>query len=240
MFPVGFNMLIKSELNYDERKNLIRKIVIRLLLLPVFLGLITLLPAGTFNYHEVYIYLGFLLAPMLFVLFYFIRNDPRFLVRRIKTKEKEKTQKLIQLTFTIIFLSGFIVAGFDKRFGWSDIPLYLALLANIISLLGYFVVFIVFRQNSFASRVVEVETGQKVITTGIYSYIRHPMYIGVIIMWMPIPIALGSYWALIPMSTIPFALVLRILNEESVLRRELPGYIEYCTKTKYRLIPFIW
>jgi protein-S-isoprenylcysteine O-methyltransferase Ste14 len=233
-------MAKKSELNPDERKNLIGKIIIRLSLLPVFLGLITLLPAGTFNYPEVYIYLAFLLAPMMFVLFYFLKNDPQFLIRRIKTKEKEKTQKLIQFVFTLIFVSGFIVAGFDRRFGWSDISLFMVLLANTISLLGYLVVFIVFRQNSFASRVVEVENNQTVISNGIYSLIRHPMYIGVIIMWMPIPIALGSYWALIPMSTIPFALVLRILNEESVLRRELPGYKEYCEKTKYRLIPFFW
>ena len=114
------------------------------------------------------------------------------------------------------------------------------ILANCISLLGYVFVFFVFRENSYASRVVEVENNQKVISTGVYSFVRHPMYVGVIIMWLPVPIALGSYWALIPIATIPVALVIRILNEESVLKKDLPGYEEYCQKTKYRLIPFVW
>jgi protein-S-isoprenylcysteine O-methyltransferase Ste14 len=101
-------------------------------------------------------------------------------------------------------------------------------------------IFIVFKQNSYASRIVEVEKNQKVISTGLYGIVRHPMYIGVLIMYIPTPVALGSYWGIIPMLTIPIALVLRILNEEKVLSKELPGYIEYCQKTKYRLLPFIW
>lgn len=221
-------------------KKLIRKIIIRFSLLPIFLGLLTLVPAGTFNYWQVYVYFAFLVIPMIFVLFYFLKNDPQFLERRTKTREKEKTQRVIQITFSLFFVSAFIISGLDRRFGWSNISPYMILLANIVSLFGYLIVIIVFKQNSYASRVVEVENSQKVISTGIYSIIRHPMYLGVIIMWIPIPIALGSYWALIPIATIPFSLVLRILNEESVLIRELPGYKEYCQKTKYRLIPFIW
>ena len=107
-------------------------------------------------------------------------------------------------------------------------------------LLGYLIIFYVFKQNSYASRIVEVENNQKIISTGLYSIVRHPMYLGVLVMWIPIPVALGSYWGLIPMATISIALVLRILNEETVLKRDLPGYKEYCQTTKYRLLPFIW
>jgi protein-S-isoprenylcysteine O-methyltransferase Ste14 len=233
-------MVKKSEMEGDELKNLLRKIIIRISLLPIFLLFLTLLPAGTFNYWQVYVYIAFLVIPIILVIFYFLKNDPQFLERRTKTKEKEKTQRIIQIISSLFFLSAFIVSGFDHRFGWSHIPLYMILLANVVSLLGYLIVFLVFKQNSYASRVIEVDSNQKVITTGMYSAIRHPMYVGVIFMWTPIPIALGSFWGLIPIATIPVALVFRILNEESVLIRELPGYKEYCQKTKYRLIPFIW
>ncbi len=224
----------------DESDNLLRKIIIRFSLLPVFLGLLTILPAGTFNYWQAYVYFAFLAVPMIFVLFYFLKNDPQLLERRIKVKEKEKAQKIIQLVFSLLFVSAFILSGLDRRYGWSDIPTFIVLSADIVSLSGYLIVFFVFKQNSYASRVVEVNEGQRVISDGLYSIIRHPMYAGVIIMWIPIPVALGSYTGLIPMATIPFALILRIINEESVLIRDLPGYKEYCQKTKYRLIPFIW
>lgn len=233
-------MVKKSEMTRDEMKNLIRKIIIRFSLFPVFLGLLTLLPAGTFNYWQVYVYIAVLIIPMIFVLFYFLKNDPQFLERRTRAREKEKAQIIIQITFSLIFLSGFIVSGLDRRFGWSSIPFYIVLLADVVILLGYLIIFFVFKQNRYASRVVEVDNNQKVISTGLYSVVRHPMYLGVLVMFIPVPIALGSYWGLIPMATIPFALVLRILNEETVLIRELPGYKEYCQKTKYRLIPFIW
>jgi len=233
-------MVIKSEMTKDEIKNLKRKIILRLSLLPFFLGLFIIFPAGTFNYWQVYVYISFLIIPIIFVLFYFLKNDPQLLERRIKTKEKEKAQRIIQIIFLLFFLSSFIISGLDRRYGWSNISLCGILSANLISLFGYLVVFFVFKQNSYASRIVEVNKGQTVISNGLYSIVRHPMYVGIIIMWLPIPIALGSFLGLIPMATIPFAIVLRILNEESVLIKELPGYKEYCRKTKYRLIPFIW
>jgi protein-S-isoprenylcysteine O-methyltransferase Ste14 len=229
-----------SEMTNEEMKKLIKKIIIRFSLLPVALGLLTLLPAGTFDFWQVYVYIAILTIPMIFVLFYFLKNDPQFLERRTRAKEKEKTQVIIQIIFSFIFLSGFIVSGLDRRFGWSNIPFSIVLLADAVILLGYLIIFSVFKQNSYASRVVEVDNNQKVISTGLYSIVRHPMYVGVLIMFIPTPIALGSYWDLIPMATIPFAIILRILNEEAVLIRELPGYKEYCQKTKYQLIPFIW
>lgn len=230
----------KSELTQQEMKSLIKKIIIRFSLVPIVLGLFILVPAGTIIYWQVYVYIAVLVVPMIFVLFYFLQNDPIFLERRTRAKEKEKVQIIIQIVFTFILLSGFVIPGFDKRFGWSDIPIYIVIVADIVILFGYLIIFFVFKQNSYASRVVEVEKSQKVISTGLYGFVRHPMYIGVIIMFIPTPVALGSYWGLIPMVTIPLAIVFRILNEEKVLCKDLPGYKEYCQKTRYRLIPFIW
>lgn len=233
-------MEVKSEVSSGKMKNIVIAILVRFTLLAVFLGAIILIPAGTFNYWQAYVYFSFSVVPRVFVLFYFLKHNPQFLERRIKASEKEKKQKIIQVVFTVFFISALVVSGLDRRYGWSSVTLYITLLANVVSLLGYIMVFFVFKQNSYASRIVEVESNQKVITTGLYSIIRHPMYVGVTIMWLPIPVALGSYWGLIPIATIPFALVLRILNEEKVLCKELPEYKEYCQKTKYRLIPFMW
>lgn len=233
-------MAEKSKMTKDRMKRLIGKIVVRFSLFPAFFCVLTLLPAGTFDYWQVYAYIAVLVAPMIFVLIYFLKNDPRFLERRTRAKEKEKAQIVIQIVFSLIFLSGFVVSGLDRRFGWSGIPFYIVLSADAVILLGYLLVFIVFRQNSYASRVVEVSDGQKVISTGLYGVVRHPMYVGVLVMFLPVPVALGSWWGLMPMGAITVALVLRILNEEAVLKRDLPGYEEYCGKTKYRLIPFVW
>lgn len=230
----------KSELTEQEMKSLTKKILFRFSLFPFILGLLILLPAGTLDYWEFYTYIAILVIPMIFVLFYFLKTDPQFLERRTRVKETEKAQVLIQKLFIIFLLSGFVVSGLDRRFGWSNIPVFIVLITNFVMLLGYLIIFFVFKQNSYASRIVEVENNQKIISTGLYSIVRHPMYLGVLIMWIPIPIALGSYWGLIPMANISIALVLRILNEETVLKRDLTGYKEYCQTTKYRLIPFIW
>ena len=229
-----------SELAQSEMKSLIKKIITRFSLVPIVLLLLILIPAGTLIYWQVYLYITIIVVPMIFVLFYFLKNDPLLLERRTKAKEKEKEQVIIQIVFSFIFLSGFVIPGFDKRFGWSDVPIYIVIIADIVILLGYLLIFFVFKQNSYASRIVEVEKNQKVISTGLYGFVRHPMYIGVIIMYVPTPIALGSYWGLIPMTTIPIALVFRIINEEKVLSKDLPGYKDYCQKTRYRLIPYVW
>lgn len=233
-------MAQKSEMTNAEMKSLLKKIVVRFSFLPIFLGLIVLLPAGTLNYWQFYLYIAILVIPMIIVLFYFLRNDPRFLERRTRVLEKERQQRTIQNVFLIIFLSGFIIPGLDHRFDWSEVPFNAVIITDIIILLGYLIIFNVFRQNSYASRIVEVEQNQQVITNGLYGIVRHPMYLGVLLMFCPTPIALGSYWGLIPMATIPVALVYRILNEEKVLSDGLPGYTGYCLKTRYRLIPFIW
>jgi protein-S-isoprenylcysteine O-methyltransferase Ste14 len=230
----------KSEISPQERKALIKKILIRFSFLPFVLALLIFLPAGTYNYWQVYVYCGILIVPMVFVMLYFLKHDPKFLERRMKGKEREKQQVIIQMLSTLIFLAGFILPGLDHRFSWSNVPAYSSIAADVIILSGYLIIFFVFRQNSYASRIVEVDEDQKVISTGLYGIVRHPMYVGVLIMYIPTPLALGSYWGLIPFALLPLSLALRILNEEKVLSENLPGYKEYCQKTRYRLIPFIW
>ena len=233
-------MVKKSEISREERKALVRKMVVRFGFFFPVMGVLILLPAGTFNYWQFYVFCGLLMVPMLAVLFYFLKNDPKFLERRSRAREKEKAQHLISVLSSLIFLAGFIIPGLDKRFGWSDVPVHIVIIADGVILLGYLIIFFVFRQNSYASRVIEVDEEQEVISTGLYGIVRHPMYVGVLIMYIPTPVALGSYWGLIPFALLPLSLSLRILNEEKVLKENLKGYKEYCEKTRYRLIPFLW
>lgn len=230
----------KGEITQQEMKLLIKKLIMRFSFIPVFLGLLILIPAGTFNYWQLYVYFAALVVPMIFVMFYFLKKDPQFLERRTKAKEKEKQQIVVSILSAIVFLAGFIISGLDQRFNWSNVPTYITISADIIILLGYLTIFFVFKQNSYASNIIEVNENQKIISTGLYGIVRHPMYIGVLIMFIPTPIALGSYWGLIPLALLPVSLILRILNEEKVLSENLKGYKEYCQKTSYRLIPFIW
>ena len=230
----------KCELTQQEMISLIKIIIIRFSFFPISLGLLILLPAGTFDYWQVYVYFGILVVPMTFVVLYFLKKDPKLLERRTRAKEKEKQQILISILSALVFLAGFIIPGLDHRFTWSTVPIYITISADIIILLGYLIIFFVFKQNSYAANIIEVNENQKIISTGFYGIIRHPMYIGVLIMFIPTPIALGSYWGLIPFALLPVSLILRILNEEKVLSENLKGYKEYCQKTRYRLIPFIW
>lgn len=217
-----------------------KQILIRIILVPVFMTLVLFLPAGSFNYWQAWLYLGVLLIPMSFVVFYFLKKDPELLRRRMRMREKEEKQKNIQIYGAIIFFAGFIVCGLDFRYHWSSVPVLLVIISNAIVLAGYLFVFLVLRENSYASRIIEVEKGQKVITTGPYAVVRHPMYLGVLLMYLFTPPALGSYWAFIFFFPLLPLLIARLLNEEEMLMKELPGYREYCRKTKYHLIPFIW
>lgn len=184
--------------------------------------------------------MGVLFIPMLFVIFYLIIRDPELLFKRMNTKEKENTQKKVVLLTSIIFLSAFIISGLDFRFQWSKVPLLVVILSSIFVLSGYILFFIVMRQNSYASRVVEIQEKQKVIDSGLYGIVRHPMYSAAILMFMFMPLVLGSFFALIPLVIFPFQMGKRMKNEELILEKGLDGYIDYKKKVRYKIIPFLW
>jgi protein-S-isoprenylcysteine O-methyltransferase Ste14 len=215
-------------------------VFIRLLTGIIALAGMFFLTAGTFAYPEAWLYMSTLFIPMFFVFIYLIKNDPDLLARRMKMKEKEKEQKLIIKISYIPFLIAFLLPGFDNRFEWSNVPEAVVIFADILVLISYGIFFLVLKENPYASRIVEVESEQTVITSGPYAKVRHPMYSVVLSMYILSPIALGSYWAIIPMILIIPVIVARILNEEKVLVRDLNGYKEYMQKTRYRLIPGIW
>jgi protein-S-isoprenylcysteine O-methyltransferase Ste14 len=217
-----------------------KRVYIRIALVVPVLAAILFIPAGTLAYWEAWVYLAVLLIPFAFVVGYFIRSNPGFLERRMQMREREAAQRrIIGLSFFWFFLT-FVLPGLDHRFGWSDVPIAVVLAADLVVLLGYGLVFLVFRENQYASRTVQVEEGQVVISSGPYALVRHPMYLGVLMMYMATPLALGSTWALIPAALIVPILVARIRNEEQVLARELGGYPEYQQRTRRRLLPGIW
>lgn len=219
---------------------LVRGILARLVGLAVLFALVLFLPAGSLGYWAAWAYIAVIGVPFTVVLAYFLRRDPAFLERRIRMKEKETTQKAVVAVSSFLFLAGFVVSALDFRFGWSDVPLWAVVAADALVMAGYGFVFLVFRENSYASRIVEVERSQKVVSTGPYGVIRHPMYTGIIVMYLATPVALGSWWGILPILSTPIALVVRLLNEEKVLRRGLPGYARYCRKVRWRLVPGIW
>jgi protein-S-isoprenylcysteine O-methyltransferase Ste14 len=219
---------------------LIRLVVLRFVLAIVVLGLVFFLSAGTFKYWHAWVYCGILFIPMSFVLFYLLKNDPALLERRMRTKEEARPQKLVIKLATFVYAFAFLIPGFDYRFKWSSVPIALVITSDIVVFLGYLLFFLVLKENSYASRVVEVEKGQKVISSGPYAFIRHPLYLAVVIMFLFSPIALGSFWAMITVIPLPLLLAFRIKDEERLLIKELVGYQEYTQRVRYRLIPKIW
>jgi protein-S-isoprenylcysteine O-methyltransferase Ste14 len=207
----------------------------------VILGAMLFIPAGTIFYWQAWVFLPVLFIPFLFTAIYFLNKDPGLMERRMKFKEKETKQKKIIKMSTLFFLVGFLIPGLDFRYGWSHVPVWLVVLGNIFVFLGYVIIFFVFKENSYTSRTVEVYKKQKLVSSGPYSIVRHPMYLGFLLMYIALPVALGSYYALIFFIPLVLGILIpRILNEEEVLQRDLKGYKEYMKKVRYRLIPRIW
>ena len=223
-----------------DKKKLIKKVIIRFTTAFVILALLLFLPARTIDFWEAWVFMALLCIPAICVLFYLLRKDPELLEKRIKMKEKEKEQKLLMIISSLYFIGAFLLPGFDKYYGWSNMPLWLKIFGDLMVFLGYIMVVVVFLQNRYASRIVEVQEKQKVIDTGLYSVVRHPMYDAVLLLYGFAPLALGSYWMLLGNVYFIFIIVFRILNEEKVLMKELAGYKEYMQKVKYRLIPGLW
>jgi protein-S-isoprenylcysteine O-methyltransferase Ste14 len=206
----------------------------------LMLGVLLFLPAGTLAFSGGWLLLGLLFVPMLALgaVLFFRAKD--LLRKRLDSKEKESTQKGVVAMSGLIFLGGFVLAGLDFRFSLSHVPTVAVIVASVLFLVGYALYAEVMRENAYLSRTVKVEENQKVIDTGLYGIVRHPMYFATVLMFLSIPVILGSWWALLVFSVYPFVIVVRIRNEETVLKRELAGYTEYQSKVKYRLIPFIW
>lgn len=212
----------------------------KLILGIVLIGLLLFLPAWTFNYFGAWLFLGVLFLPMLIMGAVMLIKSPALLEKRLQNKEKEAAQKGVVAVSGLMFLGGFIVSALDFRFGWSTVPFWLTVTAAVVFLIGYAFYAEVMRENAYLSRTIEVQEGQKVIDTGLYGVVRHPMYLATLLMFLPIPMILQSFWGLIPMVLYPVVIVIRILNEEKVLERGLVGYSEYKKRVKYRLIPFVW
>ena len=206
----------------------------------ILVGLLLFLPAWTFNYPGAWLFIALLFIPMLFMGIVLFAKAPKLLEKRLNNKENEKTQKGVIAISGLMFPTGFVLSALDFRFGWSSIPPWLVIVASMLFLVGYGMYAEVMRENAYLSRTVEVQENQTVISTGLYGIIRHPMYLSTLLMFLPLPLILGSFWGLIPFSLYPAITVMRILNEEKVLTGGLDGYREYKTKVNYRLIPFVW
>ena len=206
----------------------------------LIVALLLFLPAGTIRYPGGLLFLCLLFVPMLILGIIMLARARDLLAKRLDVKEKQGTQKGVVAVMGLIFLGGFILAGLDFRFGWSKVPLPVVIIASVLFLVGYALYAEVMRENAYLSRTIKVEEGQTVISTGLYAVVRHPMYMASTVMFLALPLVLGSWYALIPFALYPVIMVVRIRGEEKLLTAELSGYEEYTRKVKFRLIPFIW
>ncbi len=222
------------------RGSLAAKALLRLVAGFVIVLALLLLPAGTVAYWEAWAYVAVVFVPMTSVVIYLIRYDPELLERRMRTRETSAEQSRIVKIGAVCYVLAFVLPGFDRRFEWSRVSVAAVVAADVLVLLGYGLFILVLRKNTCASRVVEVEQGQRVVTTGPYAIVRHPMYLGILVMILSTPVALGSWWAVLSALPLVPILVARIRNEEQLLAHELSGYQEYVKATRYRLIPRLW
>ena len=203
-------------------------------------GVLIFLPAGTFSYLNGWLLMGILFVPMFFAGIVMIFKNPDLLKSRLNAKENSREQSLVVKLSGLMFLSGFIVAGLGVRFHWYALPIGVVVGAAVVFLVAYILYAEVLRENTYLSRTIEVQENQKVIDTGLYGIVRHPMYASTLLLFLSMPIVLGSVYAFLIFLAYPFIIAKRIRHEEKFLEEELDGYSEYKQKVKYRLIPFVW
>ena len=203
-------------------------------------GVLIFLPAGTFSYFNGWLLMGILFLPMFLAGIVMMFKNPDLLKSRLKAKEKQQKQSLVVKLSGLMFLMGFTVAGLGIRFRWYVLPTGVVVGAAVVFLVAYILYAEVLRENTYLSRTIEVQENQKVIDTGLYGIVRHPMYASTLLLFLSMPIVLGSVYAFLIFLAYPFIIAKRIRHEEKFLEEELDGYSEYKRKVKYRLIPFIW
>ena len=206
----------------------------------ILIGLLIFLPAGTIEFFYGWLFMGVLFVPMFLAGIVMMIKSPDLLKKRLNAKEKENEQKQVVALSGLMFIVGFIVAGLNYKYGWIIMPKPVVIISTIIFLVGYALYAEVLRENQYLSRTIEVQENQKVIDIGLYGIVRHPMYMATILLFLAMPLVLGSIISFIIFLVYPFIIAKRIKNEEEVLEKELDGYIEYKKKVKYKMIPFIW
>lgn len=223
--------------------HLFTKTLLSLGALAAVMGLLLFVPAGTIRYWQAWVYLAIFTGASLLISLYLISKDPALLKRRMRggpTAEKETTQKIIMLFASIGFIALLVVPSLDYRFGWSAVPLSIVIAGNILVATGFYFIFLVYKENTFSSATIEVAKDQKVISTGPYALVRHPMYASALLYLAGTPLALGSYYGLLALAFIMSFLIWRLFDEEKFLAKNLPGYTEYQKKVQHRLVPHVW
>ena len=206
----------------------------------IMVGALIFLPAGALAYTKGWLLMGLLFVPMLIAGFVMFFKSPAFLAKRLDAREKQATQKGVLAFSGLMFIGGFVVAGLDYRFGWSNMPPVVTVVSSVLFLVAYGLYAEVMRENAYLSRTIKVEEGQTVVDTGLYGIVRHPMYMASILLFLMMPIVLGSWYSLIVFAAYPAIIIVRLKDEEDLLTRELPGYDAYKKKVKYRIVPFVW
>ena len=221
-------------------KELFFKAIIKLTFGIIIIGILIFLPAGTFRFWNGWLFMGLLFIPMIMAGFVLMAKNPKLLEKRLNAKEKENEQKIVIMLSAIMFIAGFVVAGFNYRYQWIQLPNIVVIIASALFLISYLLYAEVMRENTYLSRTIEVQEGQRVVDTGMYRIVRHPMYAITVLLFLTFPLILGSIISFVIFLLYPFIIIKRIKNEEMVLEKELNGYTDYKKKVKYRLIPFIW
>ena len=221
-------------------KKLFIQAIVKFAIGVLMIGALIFIPANTINYWNGWLFMGLLFIPMFIAGIIMMAKSPDLLRKRLDVKEKEKEQKQVIILSGLMFLAGFIIAGLNYKYKWTTIPNYVVIISSITFIIAYILYAEVLRENAYLSRTIKVQENQKVVDTGLYGIVRHPMYMATILLFLSMPLILGSIITFAIFLIYPLIIAKRIKNEEEVLERELEGYVEYKKKVKYKMIPFIW